>query len=95
VAAAKIPSEEQALAAGTKQNLSNLLFLDIYEGLSRVAVIGIIANGNMTEMKQCIHRILRVQNNKTAYLKVENSAQTTFSRSPIHPKFTKKGLFYL
>ena len=31
VAAAKIPFEEQALVAGTKWNLSNLLFLDIYE----------------------------------------------------------------
>ncbi len=31
VATAKIPSEEQALVAGTWQNLSNLLLLDIYE----------------------------------------------------------------
>jgi hypothetical protein len=30
MAAAKIPSEEQALVAGTLQNLSNLLFLDMY-----------------------------------------------------------------
>jgi len=28
--AAKLPLEEQALVEGTKQNLSNLLFLDIY-----------------------------------------------------------------
>jgi hypothetical protein len=31
VAVAKIPFEEQALVAGTKQNLSNLFFLDIYD----------------------------------------------------------------
>ncbi len=30
VAAAKIPFEEEAQVAGTKWNLSNLLFLDIY-----------------------------------------------------------------
>jgi hypothetical protein len=30
VASAKLPLEEQALVAGTLQNLSNLLFLDIY-----------------------------------------------------------------
>jgi hypothetical protein len=34
-AAAKNSMEEQALVAGTKQNLSNLLFLDIY-GLTLV-----------------------------------------------------------
>jgi hypothetical protein len=49
-------------------NLSNLLFLDIYEGLSRVAVIVIIilnfANGNMTEMKQCIHPMEIVNSRK-------------------------------
>ena len=35
VAAVKMPLEEAALAAGTWQNLSNLLFLDIF-GLHRV-----------------------------------------------------------
>jgi len=30
MAATKLPLEEQALGEGTKQNLSNLLFLDIY-----------------------------------------------------------------
>jgi hypothetical protein len=30
VAAAKMPLEEEALVAGTKQNLSNLFFLEIY-----------------------------------------------------------------
>jgi hypothetical protein len=34
----KNPLEEQALAAGTKQNLSNLLFLDIYENITRLSV---------------------------------------------------------
>ncbi len=31
VAAAKNPLEEQVLVAGMRQNLSNLLFLDIYD----------------------------------------------------------------
>jgi hypothetical protein len=38
VAAAKIPFEEQALVAGTKWNLSNLLFLDIC-GVSMVELL--------------------------------------------------------
>ncbi len=35
-AATKIPLEKQVLLASTKQNLSNLLFLDIYRGSSVV-----------------------------------------------------------
>jgi hypothetical protein len=34
----KNPLEEQALVEGTKQNLSNLLFLDIYENTTRLSV---------------------------------------------------------
>ncbi len=73
VAAAKIPFEEQALVAGTKWNLSNLLFLDIY-GVSMVEFLV------LTSLDQLIFilKILFIFLTKASYLNEEVNSPPEF-----------------